>query len=327
MTFATTAALAIAVATPTPPRPDDSAAWAVVGLAGAGVWATDVERVEDGVRAALARSVTGRIQPRAATAALLAEARQGGLLCDVREPSCSAKMGVAAGVDRVLLLEATMVGGAMSVELTLVDVDAEVVLGRGNRLLDAAAPQAALLEDVILELRFPGLYFGALDVVGAPSGARVLVDGEERGAAPLAGPVERLRPGAHHVEVRSSGETWRSDIEVRAGETARAEVSFAAAAPAPAPLAAAPPVTSAQADAEAPMAIGLPLAIGGGAVAAVAAASAVGLAAWLETPIERDARAGVRVAGLASLGVLGAGAIAAAAGVALWLMDAPAEGT
>lgn len=47
-------------------------------------------------------------------------------------------------------------------------------------------------------------FVGAVEVL-APAGASVVVDDRQLGEAPLAGPVQGLATGAHHLEVRKSG--------------------------------------------------------------------------------------------------------------------------
>ena len=64
----------------------------------------------------------------------------------------------------------------------------------------------------------PTVATGHLQIRTEPSGARVVVDGQPRGAAPVL--VENLNPGSHTVEVTADGNTVRQEIMVAAGTTA-----------------------------------------------------------------------------------------------------------
>ena len=58
---------------------------------------------------------------------------------------------------------------------------------------------------------------GQLQIRSEPSGARVVVDGTPRGAAPVT--VENLGPGSHSVEVSNENGSVRQEITVAAGTT------------------------------------------------------------------------------------------------------------
>jgi hypothetical protein len=61
------------------------------------------------------------------------------------------------------------------------------------------------------------LLVGSLRAESTPSGARVFVDGIERGASPLS--IEKLSEGAHTLRIDADGFTeWRSTIEVTTGQ-------------------------------------------------------------------------------------------------------------
>jgi hypothetical protein len=68
------------------------------------------------------------------------------------------------------------------------------------------------------EVPKPTVAVGQLQIRTEPSGARVVVDGQPRGAAPVL--VENLNPGTHTVEVTADGNTVRQEIMVAAGTTA-----------------------------------------------------------------------------------------------------------
>jgi hypothetical protein len=71
--------------------------------------------------------------------------------------------------------------------------------------------------------------FGTLSLRVQPRDATVLVDGEEWQAPEGAGPLtNELGSGAHQVEVRKQGFTsYRTTVQIRAGETAALNVSLA----------------------------------------------------------------------------------------------------
>jgi hypothetical protein len=317
----------------------EEGSWAVIGLAGSGVWATDLERVEDGLRQSLTRARAGRLQPRAATAALLNEARQAGLVCDVHEPACAAKLGASAGVDRVLVLDASAQAPRLLVKAVVIDVSREVEIARAQRDVDGAAPEATVLDALALELAAPEKFFGAIHVVGLPEGSRVLIDGAAP-RAPLDQPQTRIQPGVHVVEVISPRGTWKAVIDVARGTVTQARPVF----PAPAPVPTAPTATAA-APVPAPMAadgaaadraadvvaaveepasgfpLGLALAAGGGAALVVGGIGAGALAVALESPQDPGTREGLRAGGVALLGLAVLGAVVGATGAGLWLME------
>jgi hypothetical protein len=70
---------------------------------------------------------------------------------------------------------------------------------------------------------------GQLQIRTEPSGARVVVDGTPRGAAPVT--VEGLAPGSHTVDVSNEGGSVRQEIAVAAGTTSSLVVPMAAPPP------------------------------------------------------------------------------------------------
>ena len=69
---------------------------------------------------------------------------------------------------------------------------------------------------------------GQLAVQSDPPGAKVLVDGTERGVAPLT--ISDLTPGDHRVELQSEGVSAKHTVTVQAGGTASLVVPIGAAA-------------------------------------------------------------------------------------------------
>ena len=69
---------------------------------------------------------------------------------------------------------------------------------------------------------------GQLAVQSEPAGAKVIVDGTERGVAPVT--ISDLTPGDHRVELQSDGAVARHTVNVQAGGTASLVVPMGTAA-------------------------------------------------------------------------------------------------
>jgi len=69
---------------------------------------------------------------------------------------------------------------------------------------------------------------GQLAVQSEPAGAKVIVDGTERGVAPVT--IPDLAPGEHRVELQADGATAKHTVTVQAGGTASLVVPIGAAA-------------------------------------------------------------------------------------------------
>lgn len=87
------------------------------------------------------------------------------------------------------------------------------------------AEDKALAERSITRLK--GLV-GAVEIAGAEPGARVVVDGRERGATPLSGPIQ-VSAGTHVVRVYKDGFLpFEARIDVAGGGSSRVEATLAA---------------------------------------------------------------------------------------------------
>jgi len=73
--------------------------------------------------------------------------------------------------------------------------------------------------------------FGRLHVRSEPAGAQVVVDGTERGKAPLL--IDALAPGEHSIVLQSDIATVKQTVTIEAGETASVLVPLTAAEGAP----------------------------------------------------------------------------------------------
>jgi hypothetical protein len=102
---------------------------------------------------------------------------------------------------------------------------AELTVGIGNA------------QEAVTDLRAHAL--GSIEVI-AEAGVLVLVDGEPRGATPLAAPVDTL-PGAHSVALRRGEREQKHEIQVVAGRRAQVDGTLVLKALAPAGSASAAP--------------------------------------------------------------------------------------
>ena len=95
----------------------------------------------------------------------------------------------------------------------------------------AAAPPATAATPPMASPTPAAVKTGTLDVSSDPPGARVLVDGAERGVTPLTLPD--IEPGAREVSIVSGRTTVNRTVQVDAGGTATVVASVVAARPGP----------------------------------------------------------------------------------------------
>lgn len=270
----------------------------------------DVAGIEAELRRSISARSSARLQPKAATAALLAEARAAGLACSEMDKGCLARLGAAAGVDRLLSVVLRPTPAGLDLEAVLLDVHADRVLVRARRTV-IAPPPAQVLVDLAHELVSPESFVGAielstlpLDVVVHLDGAVVALSVDEAGNAALSG----VRPGRHRVDVRGQAGTFRADIDVVAGLVARVRVALRA-----------PPAQPSPAPAALPASAWVTVAAGGLGVLAGLGAGALALV--LETPVQHDLRAIVIGTGATLMVASLVGAATAAVGGTLWTID------
>lgn len=170
----------------------------------------------------LGREVKGlpgiRLQARKATENHLKAARSMGLGCDKTDVECFVRVGVLAGTERVVAGFVRPGEGGLHLELRLVDVNGGSEIRRADKLLDKKA-QRPDLRDVVTRLLAPSRHTGRLALEVEPRGARVVVDGLARGAAPLKGPLA-LSADFHRVRVELDGYTpFEQVVEVPFEET------------------------------------------------------------------------------------------------------------
>jgi hypothetical protein len=163
------------------------------------------------------------------------DARSLGVACALDDPACLSKIAATSNLAEVLAVR--HVGGdAPALRVVRVDTAAATVLRQvevtlapdpRGRLDTARAAVRAVLLDEPLE--------GTLWIGVTPAGAEVVVDGRQRGLAPLAAPLT-LPPGEHALEVRAAGaEPHTERVQIYAGAITRVDVTLpgaGAAAPA-----------------------------------------------------------------------------------------------
>ena len=120
--------------------------------------------------------------------------------------SCLAELASALGADAIVAPRLTKVEGALLLSVSIVDARTASVKSRVSEtwggesilLLSLARP----VVDKLLAGDPPPV--GVLDVVGAPPGSRIILDGNVRGTVP-AGQMGGVVVGAHRLEVQTEG--------------------------------------------------------------------------------------------------------------------------
>jgi hypothetical protein len=122
-----------------------------------------------------------------------------------RTARCLASIGAAAEARTLAYGTVASLGQSYVLDIKLIDARSRKELRRRGRPLSGA--QAVLIEgvrDVAYTLLAPEQYVGTLEVRADAEGALLAVDGDNKGALPLA-PVTGLAPGPHKVVVTRPG--------------------------------------------------------------------------------------------------------------------------
>ncbi len=135
--------------------------------------------------------------------AMLAQEQQKQLL-GCTDDGCLVEIVGALGVDRLVSGRVSKLDGAFALSLSLIDARSSRALGHANErwggesmaLLELVRPMLARLFGAGADAAVTG----AIEVTGAPDGARILVDDQVRGTAP-AGQLGGIPAGAHRVQV------------------------------------------------------------------------------------------------------------------------------
>lgn len=243
---------------------------ALLPLVASGLGVDEVAPLESTIRQAVEAHYGPRLLPRKTLVERLERGGAKGLRCDRADPACSAQLGAIGGVERILVASLAVAPGRSMLSLRTIDV------AEAAQLSFAQAPvsDAVSAEEVAAVLRaldLPEASTTALTVRG-PASSIVVIDGADRGALPLPGPILDLPPGPHEVGL-DGPVTFRQTVELRRGEPVAVD------APKPsAPASAATPRAPPPRD---PPASSTPLyaMVGGGAAAVVGlATAAAGLA-------------------------------------------------
>ncbi|MFH1807831.1 MAG: PEGA domain-containing protein [Pseudomonadota bacterium] len=140
-------------------------------------------------------------------------------ILDCSEPSCLTQIGQAVGAAQVVHGQLEELGEGVLLTLILADTASGRELSRQTAFWKGDREQLGQVSEPYLRRLLAGDAASTLRggvAVTAPAGARVLVDGTERGLAPLSGELS-LDSGVHSLEVLQAGQkTWRKEIIVRA---------------------------------------------------------------------------------------------------------------
>lgn len=306
-----------------PPLHAQAGAVGLLPLAGDGVDAEVVDRVDSKVRDEMRRLPNVKL-------ARLPE--QGPAMCAGDDVPCLVRLGEAAGVAKLAVGMLSPRDDGYLLELRVIDVLRGAPARETTEVLAAdATTHPARVREAATRLFAPELYVGRLLLSVSKPGARVLVDGALVGSSPLEHPVKGLVPGRHALEVRLPGHKVVSRfVEVAFGEVTTERVvlvegegftSGSAAEPAP------------PGDEPGGASLATVLYGAGGGLAAAGAATllAAGLVAGLAYGLptgagpgasDDDARArhdGLAPAGMAAGGLAIAGGVAVASGLVLLL--------
>lgn len=139
--------------------------------------------------------------------AMLQHEKERAILGNCKEgDSCLAELASALGADAIVAPRLSRVEGALLLSVSVVDAHSASVRARVTEtwggeplvLLSLAGP----VVDKLLAGEPPPV--GVLEVIDAPGGARIILDGNVRGTAP-AGQMGGIVVGAHRLEVQAEG--------------------------------------------------------------------------------------------------------------------------
>jgi hypothetical protein len=184
---------------------------AVLPLKATGLQLNEAQRLDLALRTRFELSGRFTVQDAASTTKLLEAAQGLGLDCDVNALACARDIGQIADVDMVILGAAVVIDegteeARVGLDLRLVDVRQGTEIRRVSGLIPRAPTDmlpganqeiAHLLDDTA------PLAKAVLKV--APDGARILLNGIDRGVSPLAAPLDGLAPGSHHLRIEREG--------------------------------------------------------------------------------------------------------------------------
>ena len=198
------AVIAQAAQTPAPPAPRYAVLRTEVG---GGLDPAVGPQVASKIAEALRARTGGEVISSDEMIAMLQHEKERAILGSCKEgDSCLAELANALGADAIVAPRLSRVEGALLLSVSVVDAHSasgrarvtETWGGEPLVLLSLAGP----VVDKLLAGEPPPA--GVLDVVGAPAGARLILDGNVRGTAP-AGQMGGVVVGAHRLEVQADG--------------------------------------------------------------------------------------------------------------------------
>lgn len=191
------------------PEPEPLHEVAVVPLRVEGLQLNDVTRLNDALRAQVARVSPHALQPEARTTELYEAAKALGLACDINEVECALQLGRLLEVPFVVLGRASVVEGAEAgVDLRLIDVTAGLEARRAVMLIplgDGAPPDVRALAEALFSAR--PLTRDAIVSLRPSEGASLFVDGMPVPVT-TSGSLQKLVglvPGPHVVRAVADG--------------------------------------------------------------------------------------------------------------------------
>lgn len=143
--------------------------------------------------------------------------------CGVEAP-CLARAAFQRGADLLAGGTVSSAKDGLKIELVVVGPDRDEALRTVSATL-VGYDVDSVLDRLLREAFAPATLAGALAIEGDCEGARILVDGQEAGACPLAGPVLGLVEGPHTVEVVQPGfQRFRRNVDIRYREVTALKV-------------------------------------------------------------------------------------------------------
>ena len=231
------------------------------------------------------------------------EAVDAGLSCSLTNDDCVLKVGIAAGVDAVIVVRALHFDEKLVLELRMVSVEGQTTTG-----VAGLADDAAKLSHLARRLKDPGT--GATTTLPVPirlepKNVLMSIDGRLVDSSQLATGALWLQPGPHLMQVSAAGFDTRSIAVDVSGDRL-------------------PPALAIVLERSFPLlqGVGVGIGLGGGLVAAVSL-SGVGVVEFaLNQPQQARERAGMTTLGRVLVGGTIVGLVAAGTGTALAVFGA-----
>lgn len=169
-------------------------------LKGLGVDHDTAGRLDEVLRAEIAKVPGVRLVGEARTLEAVGEAPCGG------QPACLSALAKRAGAATAIYGVVGALGEVQTLTLKAVDARSGKTVARVEDTL--GGERAVLIEGLraaAFRLLRPDLFTGSLDLRVPVEGAEVQVDGRTVGTTPLAGPVKDLAPGQHALKIVKKG--------------------------------------------------------------------------------------------------------------------------